>query len=138
MIEILSGIACFLNIVNTVFTIKDKILPAKNKENIGNFLNDIGSLLQEVAIDFEQKKYPHDKCSIMFEYMNGMKNELTDKMNEEKITTLQNLIEESYRVEQLFSQLNQLTDEEKIYNINILKSIAGRFIGLGKLLRLNK
>lgn len=136
--DILSGIMCFLNIVNTVFTIKDKISHGKNKENVGQFLIDIGNLLNEVSIEIEQNRYPHDKCSIMFEYMNGLKNALADKMEEEQIITLQSLIEESYRVEQLLGQLNQLTSEEKSYNINMLKSIAGRFIGLGKLVSVSK
>lgn len=136
--EILSGIACFLNIVNAIFTIKDKISAGKNKEDISQFLIDTGNLLNEVADEFEQNRYPHDKCSIMFEFMNGLKNALTDKMDEEQINTLQSLIEESYRVEQLFGQLNQLTNEEKSYNITTLRSTAGRFIGVGQLVKVGK
>ena len=69
----------------------------------------------------------------MFEYMNGMKNVLKDKMEEKQLQQLQESIENSYRVEQLLGQLNQLTSEQKSYNIDKIRAIAGRFIGVSRI-----
>lgn len=134
--ELLAGVAAFLGVVNSVFSLvtQGKIILADDKAKVAALLNDIGQLIKEVAEDLDQNRYPHEKCSIMFEYMNGMKAKLQDKMDDGKLQQLQENIEQCYRVEQLLGQLNQLTSDQKQYNIDMMRSIAGRFIGLSKLL----
>lgn len=136
--ELLSGILCFLTIVNTVYTIKDKIVNKDEQKDVAQFLHNVGFLLKEVSSDLENNIYPHDKCAIMFEYLQNIKQALKNKLTIEQLEKLQYNLEESYRVEKLFAELQMLSAQEKLHNINILKSAAGSFIGIAELLRLGK
>ena len=131
--EILSGILCFLNIVTAVDDFRRRLSSKEDKQAISNFLNDIGTLLLSVSGDLQDGRYPHDKCSMMFEYLTNMKSVLKGKLPEDELEKFQTWIEESYRVEQLLGQLNQLSPEERQYNIDTLRSISGRFVAFSKM-----
>ena len=131
--EILSGILCFLNIVTTVDDFRRRLSSKEDKQALSNFLNDIGTLLLSVSGDLQDGRYPHDKCSTMFEYLTNIQSVLKGKLPEDELEKLQTWIEESYRVEQLLGQLNQLSPEERQYNIDTLRSISGRFVAFSKM-----
>lgn len=132
--EILSGIKIFLDIADTVYSFVKKSSDT-DKEAALQVLTDIGNLLQEVAIELDQSRYPHEKCAMMFEYMHGLKKVLKGQMSEDEVNRLQNMIEESYRVEQLLGQLNQLPEMERSFNINMIRAAAGSFWGVSKLIK---
>ena len=131
--EILSGILCFLNIVTAVDDFRRRLSSKEDKQALSDFLNDIGTLLLSVSGDLQDGRYPHDKCSTMFEYLTNMKSVLKGKLPEDELEKFQTWIEESYRVEQLLGQLNQLSPEERQYNIDTLRSISGRFVAFSKM-----
>lgn len=119
-----------------MMVIKERLTVESDNEVIGQFLLDVGTVLQEIATNLEQGLYPHDKCAIMAEYFNNLKSVLNGKVKDILLDKLQNLIEESYRVEKLLGELNQLDDSAKKYNINMLRTASGNFIGLGKLYKI--
>ena len=131
--EILSGILCFLNIVTAIVDFRDRLSSKQDKQTLSDFLCDIGTLLLTVSDDLQAGRYPYDKCSTMYEYLTNMKSVLKGKLPDDELEKLQTWIEESYRVEQLLGQLNQLSSEERQYNIDTLRSISGRFVAFSKL-----
>ena len=131
--EILSGILCFLNIVTAIVDFRDRLSSKEDKEALSVFLRDVGTLLLSVSDDLQARRYPHDKCAVMFEYLTNMKNVLNGKLPDDELEKLQTWIEESYRVEQLLGQLNQLPPEERQHNVNMLRTISGRFVAFSKL-----
>lgn len=136
MLEVLTGVLCFLNIVDTVFKVRDKIVSLEDKKSASFFLQKIGTTLNEVAASLENNVYPHDKCSEIYSYLINFKTILNDKISTDKIQELDNYISNAYRVEQLLGQLNQLRVDERIENINILKSTAGSFIAASTIINL--
>lgn len=136
MLGILSGVLCFLNIVDVTFKVKDKFKGKEEKEGASYFLNKIGDLLNFVAIDLENNIYPHDKCSEMWSYLKGFESVLVNKISAEQLTDLQNQIAEAYRVEKLLGDLNQLSQSDRQKNINLLKSSAGSFYAASTLVKI--
>jgi hypothetical protein len=134
--EILTGVLCFLQIVDLLFKVKDKVTVKEDKESLHQYLKSVGLLLREVAEDFERNMYPHDKCMQMFTHMNYIKTELSGKISEEQLSNLSNLIEQSYRVEQLFGELQNLSEDQKNKNIVLIKTASGAFIATADLIKL--
>lgn len=134
--EILTGILCFFNICKVLLDIKEKLITDDDKIFASQFLHDIGTLLKEVADDLEKGLYPHEKCAVMWEYLNNLKIVLKGKLDKEEIERLEDLIDKSYRIEQLLGQLNQLSVEDKEINISSLREAAGNFLGLSNVIKL--
>lgn len=136
MIEVLAGVLCFLNIVDTVFKIKDKINTKDDKEGASHFLNKIGDLLDSVADDLEVSIYPHNKCSEMWSYLKGFESIMESKISVTERVILQNEISQAYQVEKLLGELNQLSPELRQKNIATIKSAAGSFRAASTIIRL--
>lgn len=136
MLEILTGTLCFLNIIDAVFKIKDKISTKDDKEGASYFLNKIGNLLNSVADDLEKGIYPHDKCSEMWSYLKGFESIMESKISVSERVSLQNEIAKAYQVEKLLGELQQLSDSDRQKNINLLKSCAGSFYAASTLVKL--
>lgn len=134
--EILTGVLCLLNIVDMLFKVKERFHSKEELDKVSNFLHNIGMLLQEVASDLEQNRYPHEKCAVMHEYMISLKDVLHKKLDPVEVTRLQELIEESYRVEKLLGELNQLGADNRTVNLSIIRTAAGSFLGLSELVKL--
>ena len=135
-VEILTGVLCFLNIIDMVLKVKDKLTTKEDKQALSAFLSSIADLLSDVASDLEKNQYPYQKCSMMFGYLNDMKEHLRGKLDADKIDELHKLIEDSFRVEQLFMELNKLSADQKEFNINALKSASGRFAAFSGMIKL--
>lgn len=136
MLEVLTGVLCFLNIVDTVFKVRDKIVSKEDKESTSSLLEAISHLLIEVADSLDKNIYPHDKCSEMHYYLNNLQQVLSNKIDNSKILELEKQIQDAYSVEQLLGQLNQLNVVERNNNINLLKSISGSFKAASTLIKL--
>ena len=134
--EILTGILCFFNIFKILLDIKEKLITDNDKIRASQFLYDIGMLLKDVASELEEGRYPHEKCAVMSEYLNNLVTVLKSKLDKDEIKRLEDLIDKSYRIEQLLGQLNQLSKEDREINISFLKEAAGNFLGLGNVLKL--
>lgn len=134
--EMLAGVLCFLNIVEVGFKIKERLRGSQEKEGASYFLNKIGELLNSVAIDLERNVYPHDKCTEMWSYLKGFESVLADKLPPEQLKELQGQINEAHRVEKLLGELQNVSNEGRQQNINLLKSTAGSFFAASTLVKL--
>lgn len=136
MIEILTGVLCFLNIVDTVFKVKDKLHNKAEKEGASHFLAKIGDLLNSVADDLQNGVYPHDKCSEMWSYLKGFQSIMESKIGVAECTILQDEIGNAYQVEKLLGELNGLSPGDRQKNIAAIKSAAGSFHAASLIIKL--
>ena len=133
---ILDIVKSFLEIVDYSFKIKDRLIPPLDKESISYFLLKISELLSSVADDLEQSRYPHDKCGEMWSYMNSLQDKLKVKFDKNDLNSLNKLIHDCYQVELLLGQLNNLSQELKILNINKLREASGKFKAASELIKI--
>lgn len=138
MLELLTGVLCFLNIVDTFLKVKDKISSQVDRADAGLLLERIADLLLEVQDDLARGIYPHDKCSEMWSYLKNLERLFIGKLPDADVADLQAQITEAYRVEQLLGQLNCLNDESKQKNLNLLKEVAGAFRAAAVLIKFGK
>lgn len=135
--EILTAILCFLQVANISFTMLDRFKPTdKDREVLSEILLQIGILLNSVVEDLENKMYPHGKCSEMEKYAQKLKFILQGKMSGEEISELSKMLNESLQVERLLGELNNLSEENKKKNIEMLQTAAGCFVAWGNMARL--
>ena len=134
--EILTGILCLLQITEILFKVKEKINSQDEKQKVSNLLKDIGDLIDSVAADLEQNVYSHNKCSQMEHFMHSLYNCLKRKIAQEQIDILVKLMQQSVQIEQLFGQMQQLDDLTKKENIDRLRSSAGSFTAMSRIVLL--
>lgn len=134
--NILPGILCFLNIIDVVFKIKERLIKPVDKAAASTFLGHIGATLNVVADELEAGRYPHGKCQEMWHYMDELKGVLASTLDEAHLVYLTERIAESYRVEQLAGQLFNTDPAAKVENISVLRSAAGSFTAVANIIRL--
>jgi hypothetical protein len=130
--EILTGILCLLQIADITFQIKNKINSQEEKQQVSTLLKSIGDLVESVAVDLEQNVYSHNKCAQMEHFMQNLYSCLKEKMPQEQVDKLVQLMQQSIQVEQLFGQMQQLNNEVKKENINRLRASAGSFTAMSQ------
>lgn len=136
--EILTAILCFLQVANMSFTVLDRFKTTdKEREVLSNVLLQIGILLNTVADDLEKAVYPHGKCREMEHYAQQLKLVLQGKMSGEEIAELSKMLNESLQVERLLAELNNLSEENKKGNLEMLRTAAGSFMAWSNLSKIN-
>lgn len=135
--EILTAIACLLQIANMIFNLRERLeLTKDQKQALSELLNNIGILINHVSLDLEKNIYPHDKCLQMEIYANELKNILSKKMKPDEIDKLNKLLNESVKVEKLFGELNNLSIESKVRNLELLGIASSSFVTSGEIIKI--
>jgi hypothetical protein len=134
--EILTGILCLLQIADITFQIKNKVNGQEEKQRVSTLLENIGELIDSVATDLEQNIYSHNKCSQMEYFMQNLYSCLKGKLSQEEVDNLVQLMQQSTQVEKLFSQMQHLDDIVKKENIDRLRSSAGSFTAMSRIVLL--
>lgn len=134
--EILTGILAFLHIVELLFKLPKQLIPQEQRVAAGDLLIIIGDQLNAIADDLAAHQYPHARCAEMFQYLTKLDNVISPYMSEDEVHRLVNMINECYRVEQLYSQLEQLVPEVHAQNISMLRTAAGTFAAMGNLIKI--
>lgn len=137
--EIISGILGFLQIVNLIISLKEKISHSKEETtSLGNLLIDIGNLLFSVSEDLEKNIYPHGKCSQIEVYAQQLECLVKGYLDPKQLDILHEHLQSSLQIEKLLGQLNCLSAEEKLENLNTLKTASGKFVAFGEILKIKK
>lgn len=135
--ELLAGITALLSIVDLGFKIHERIADRKNPEFLSETLQKIGTLINEVADDLQTGIYPHGRCAQLEQYLRGVDAIFSaGKLRETEKERMQTALIDAVRIEALLGQLNSLTDEQKSFNLNMLRSISGSYIALSQLVKL--
>lgn len=135
--EILTAIACLLQIANMIFNLRDRLeLTKEQKQALSELLNNIGSLINHVSLDLEKNIYPRDKCLQMEIYANELKNILNKKMKDDDIDKLSKLLDESIKVERLLGELNNLSFENRDKNLELLRMASSSFVTSGEIIKI--
>lgn len=134
--EILTGILAFLHIVELLFKLPKQLIPEGKRAAAGDLLIIIGNQLNAIADDLAEHQYPHARCAEMFQYLTKLDSILSPYMSEDEINRLIDLVNECYRVEQLYAQLEQLAPVVHAQNIAMLRTAAGTFTAVGNLIKI--
>lgn len=134
--SILSGILCFLEIADLALKVKEKFTSKPDKEKYAIFLHLVGELLLDVSNHLEEGRYPHDKCQEMWHYLQELNGVMKVVLTAEQSDHLVAQITEAHRVEQLFGQMSTLSMEEKVEQLQAIRSAVGSFIAVSNLLRI--
>lgn len=134
--EILTGILAFLHIIELLCKLPKQIIPEDKRIAAGDLLITIGNQLNAIADDLAAHQYPHARCAEMFQYLTKLDSILSPYMSEYEVNRLINLVNECYRVEQLYAQLEQLAPVVHAQNISMLRTAAGTFIATGNLIKI--
>ena len=134
--NILPGILCFLNIVDTIFKVKDKVFKPVDRDGISSLLKSIGELLSVVADELEAGRYPHSRCQEMWHYLDDLKAVLNPVLTDPQIVHLTEQIAASYRIEQLAGQLQSIGSSIRAENLLVLRAASGSFTALSNLVKI--
>lgn len=134
--EILTGVLAFLHIVELLFKLPKQLIKQEERTAAGDLLITIGNLLNTIADDLAAHQYPHARCAEMFQYLTKLDSILSPYMSDDEADRLVNLINECFRVEQLYTQLEQLAPVVHAQNIAMLRTAAGTFNASGNLIKI--
>ena len=105
-------------------------------KNIGNWMVDLGSLIEEVAADLEKKQYPYTACAKMqymvsqFEDVVGNNTVAADQLRELSI-----MLHQAQNIERLFGEISSLDERDTKMNLIRLKETAGTLQAAGGILQ---
>lgn len=136
--ELLTAISALLAIVDSFFSVKDKFSAKPNKDNLAVWFKETADLVESVTVDLENKIYPHSKCAQMNFYLQNFYDIIKNELDKDRAEQVILDINEAYRVERLFGELNNISDLEKDKNLNALREIAGKFRALSDYIKLTK
>lgn len=101
-----------------------KEVDIKQRERVSKLYSQMSELIVEAAKDLSKDVYPHGKCAAMWTLAENVLNYLQDKVNEEELKMMSDLLQECSKLEREYA----LRFEQK--TINDLFEAAGRLQGL--------
>jgi hypothetical protein len=116
----------WLDIIKMLVTIAQhfKETNVDQRERISKLYSEMSELLVETAKDLNADVYPHGKCATMWTLSENLLDYLKDKVNDEELTMLHQMLRSCSQLEREFATRK---DEE---TINQLFKAAGRLQAL--------
>lgn len=136
--ELLTTITSLLSAGDMFMSLRDRYRSRTNKDTLALWLIELADLIESVAEDLNQGRYPHSKCAQMQFYLAAFYDMIKNELSTEYKQKLFDLVDESYKVERLLGQLNNLTEQEKQINLNKMREAAGIFRGMSDYLKLKR
>lgn len=134
--ELLTTITSLLGVGDMLMSLRDKFRNRPNKDSIVFWLKEVADLIENVADDLDQGRYPHSKCAQMQFYLTAFYDMIKNEIPLNHKERLFELIDEAYKVEKLLGELRQLNVEDKEYNLNSMRSSAGTFRAMSDYIKL--
>lgn len=123
--ELLSIVASLVAIAQGMVALRDKFRTDPKRAQFADWLGNTARVLAEVADALARGEYPHAQCGHMQECLENSYILIKKYMTPERAEHIHNLMQESYQVERLFGELNQLSETERARNINKIREISG-------------
>lgn len=135
--ELLAAITALLNIVELGFKIHERVISTKERiAALSETLQSIGALINEVADDLQAGIYPHGRCAQLEQYLHSVDRIFTESMlRDAEREKLQTALIDAVRIEALLGQLNSLSEMQKTFNLNMLRSISGSYAALSQIVK---
>lgn len=135
--ELLAAIAALLNIVDLGFKVHERATSTKEGAAVlSETLQKIGVLVNEVADDLQAGIYPHGQCAQLEQYLLNLDRMLTSrKIRETEQEKLRTWLQDAVRIEALLGQLNGLSETQRTFNLNMLRSISGSYTALSQIVK---
>lgn len=109
-----------------------KGLFVNDKKILGEWMIDLGKLIDEVADSLEQNRYPHTTCAKM-QYMANQFYGLAEKTIDDPglAQSLAIKLHQTQKIELLFGELSSLSDRERAWHLMQLRDMAGTIQAAG-------
>lgn len=135
--ELLATIAALLNIIELGFKIHERVAPTKERiAALSETLQSISTLINEVADDLQIGIYPHGRCAQLEQYLHNLDRIFTEgKLRDSEQEKFRTLLTDAVRIEALLVQLNGLSETQKTFNLNMLRSISGSYAALSQIVK---
>lgn len=134
--DFISVVSSIVGITQSLFDIKDKLINKKDQVKLSEWLISTGDLLAGVVGDIRNNVYPYAKCSQLNHnliYLYQYTSDLFEKDTLEKISIM---LSEAYKVEQMFTDLNSMNQQNRDKNLNKIEESVGIFYSLGSFIKL--
>lgn len=138
MIEFLEGLNILINIASSLNSIKNKLFHSERKKEISQWLYDIGSTIEDIAISLGKGEYPHSSCARMGYVAGNFSSVIGDAITEKEEKDLQKLLNETINIEKTYGEYISLEGFDKTSYVQELYSISGTILGLADTLHYKK
>jgi hypothetical protein len=138
MIEILEGISILISIGNSLKSLKDKFFNSERKKEISEWLYEIGSIVEDIAISLDKGEYPHQTCARMGYVAETFSDVVGDAITSKEEEKLKDLLYSSVNIEKTFGEYMSLEGFDKTTYIQELYSISGTILGIADTLKYKK
>ena len=110
------------------------LFSSDRKKNLGAWMVELGSLIEEVADELEAGKYPYTTCAKM-DYMVMHFREVVGDTLDDELDDLERKLHQARNIERLFGEMQSLDDRERTKHVIELKETAGHLLGAGEILQ---
>jgi hypothetical protein len=138
MIEILEGIGILISIGNSLKDLKDKFFNSERRKEISEWLYEIGSIVEDIAISLDKEEYPHQTCARMGYIAETFSDIVGDAITSKEEENLKDLLHSSVNIEKTFGEYMSLEGFDKTTYIQELYSISGSILGIADTLKYKK
>jgi hypothetical protein len=118
----------------SLFNVTKSLSGKEKRKNLGDWLHDLGVLVEDIAVKLESREFPHTSCSKMSYMVDHFDEMMTGHLDDTELSNLQKMLNQARNIERLYGELSQLPAEEKSEKIVALKETAGTLQAAGDML----
>lgn len=134
--DFVSAVSAIVGLTQSFFDIKDKLKNKEEKAMLSEWLISAGDLLAGVAGDIRGSVYPYAKCSQLNHILNNISHYTADLFDKVELEKVKLMVDEAYKVEQMFTDLNSMNQQNRDKNLNKIEESVGIFYSLGSFIKL--
>lgn len=113
----------FFNLANSI--------NGDRKKRVGEWIWELGDIIEHVAIDIENNEYPHMYCAKMQYMITAFPDMIKGLLEKEQISKLYQNLNDATNIERLFFEIEPLRPLDKKLCLIQLKETAGTLKGVG-------
>ena len=118
----------------SLFNVTKSLTGNDRRKSVGNWMKDLGLLVEEVAIKLELGEFPHTACAKMSYMVDHFEDMMLGHLEEKELADLYKMLQDARNIERLYAEISQLSPEEKSEKIVALKEISGTLQAAGDML----
>lgn len=109
------------------------LFSSDRRKNLGAWMFGLGQLIEEIANELQNGRYPHTACAKM-DYMVSKFREAVGTDDPEWIE-MESKLQQARNVEHLFGEMQSLDEKDRIKHVIQLRETAGHLLGAGDMLQ---
>jgi hypothetical protein len=112
-----------------------KKVESQRRDRVVSWLIELSELIKDIALNIESNRYPYHTCAKMEIMVEHFPFIVGDLVHKDKVEVIANMLKASTRVEQLFTELDKASQEDKTQKIITLLHSSGKLQGLASIIR---